>query len=120
MQRTFTIRAVAAIAATFTSLVIACPAIGAEPLVVDLWPGQAPDESGGIGPERIRMSPKLDRKQVEVTEPTQMITDVTKPTHHDLSAGEGQGHRNRDADLSRAAATGTSTGNWKARKSRPG
>ena len=26
------------------------------------------------------MSPKLDRKQVEVTEPTQMITDVTKPT----------------------------------------
>jgi len=26
------------------------------------------------------MSPKLDRKQVEVTEPTRMITDVTKPT----------------------------------------
>jgi len=26
------------------------------------------------------MSPKLDRKQVEVTEPTRMITNVTKPT----------------------------------------
>jgi acetyl esterase/lipase len=26
------------------------------------------------------MSPRLDRKQVEVTEPTRMITDVTKPT----------------------------------------
>jgi acetyl esterase/lipase len=26
------------------------------------------------------MSPKLDRKQVEVTEPTRMITDVTRPT----------------------------------------
>ena len=26
------------------------------------------------------MSPKLDRKQVEVTEPTKMVTNVTKPT----------------------------------------
>src|SRR5437773_2553635 len=50
------------------------------PLVVEIWPGTAPDESGNIGAERFRMSPKLDRKQVEVTEPTQMITDVTKPT----------------------------------------
>src|SRR5215510_1932164 len=56
------------------------PAIGAEPIVVEIWPGKVPDESGGIGPERFRMSPALDRKQVEVTEPTQMITDVTKPT----------------------------------------
>src|SRR5881397_738622 len=50
------------------------------PLVVEIWPGTAPDESGNIGEERFLMSPKLDRKQVEVTEPTQMITDVTKPT----------------------------------------
>ena len=50
------------------------------PLVVDLWPGTAPDETGDIGPERIRMSPKLDRKQVEVTEQTKLITAVTKPT----------------------------------------
>ena len=26
------------------------------------------------------MSPKLDRKQVEVTEPTRLMTNVTKPT----------------------------------------
>src|SRR5204862_1617839 len=44
------------------------------------WAGKGPEETGDIGAERFRMSPKLDRKQVEVTEPTQMITDVTKPT----------------------------------------
>jgi acetyl esterase/lipase len=49
-------------------------------LVVDIWPGEAPEESGTIGAEKTRMSPKLDRKQVEVTEPTRLITDVTKPT----------------------------------------
>jgi acetyl esterase/lipase len=56
-------------------------AVGAEtPLVVEIWPGEAPEETGHIGPERNRMSPKLDRKQVEVTEQTRLITDVTKPT----------------------------------------
>ncbi len=49
-------------------------------MVVEIWPGEVPDESGDFGAERIRMSPALDRKQVEVTEPTRMITDVTKPT----------------------------------------
>src|SRR5215475_2146762 len=69
-----------------TFLVIPCvcasePVFGADSLqVVEIWPGKVPDESGNIGPERFRMSPKLDRKQVEVTEPTRMITDVTKPT----------------------------------------
>jgi len=52
----------------------------AEPLVVNVWPGTAPEESGNIGKEMIRMSPKLDHKQVEVTEPTRLITNVTKPT----------------------------------------
>lgn len=58
------------------------PVLGADsPQVVELWPGQPPDEAGSsIGPERVRMSPALDRKQVEVTEPTRMITGVTKPT----------------------------------------
>ena len=51
-----------------------------KPLVVDLWPGKAPDETSDIGPEKVRMSPQLDRKQVEVTEPTRLITDVSKPT----------------------------------------
>lgn len=50
------------------------------PIVVELWPGTAPDEPGNIGPERVRMSPKLDRKQVEVTEPTRLITAVTEPS----------------------------------------
>jgi acetyl esterase/lipase len=52
----------------------------AKPLVIDLWPGPAPDEPGNIGPEYVRMSPRLDRKQVEVTEPTRMLSDVTHPT----------------------------------------
>ncbi len=55
-------------------------AAAVSPQVVEIWPGKVPDEDGGIGPERVRMSPALERKQVEVTEPTRMITDVTKPT----------------------------------------
>jgi len=62
------------------SWIFVWPALAAEPLVVEIWPGKVPDESGDIGAERFRMSPALDRKQVEVTEPTRMITDVTKPT----------------------------------------
>ena len=64
----------------FISLLVAWTTLAAEPLVVEIWPGRVPDENGNIGAERFRMSPKLDRKQVEVTEPTRMITDVTKPT----------------------------------------
>jgi len=51
-----------------------------KPLVVELWPGKVPDETGGIGEEYTRPSPKLDRKQVEVTEPTRLVTNVTKPS----------------------------------------
>ena len=62
-------------------LCVAWPAVGeGNPLVVDLWPGRAPQENRDIGAERSVMSPKLDRKQVEVTEPTRMLTDVSKPT----------------------------------------
>ncbi|PYJ87131.1 MAG: xylanase [Verrucomicrobia bacterium] len=67
-------------AAVLVSLVVAASAAAAEPLVIEIWPGKVPDENGNIGAERFRMSPALDRKQVEVTEPTRMITDVTKPT----------------------------------------
>jgi acetyl esterase/lipase len=62
------------------AILAACTSFAAEPLVVEVWPGVPPDEPGAIGPERVRMSPALDRKQVEVTTPTRMITDVTKPT----------------------------------------
>jgi acetyl esterase/lipase len=53
---------------------------GSQPLVLKLWPAKVPDPSGIKGPERVRMSPKLDRKQVEVTESTRLITDVTEPS----------------------------------------
>jgi acetyl esterase/lipase len=69
------------IVSLFISLCSVWSVIGADhPLVVELWPGKPPDEIGNIGPEKVRMSPKLDRKQVEVTEPTTMVTNVTKPT----------------------------------------
>jgi len=71
---------IASALAMFVSLIVAGTALAAEPLVVEIWPGKVPDESGDLGAERFRMSPALDRKQVEVTEPTRMITDVTKPT----------------------------------------
>ncbi len=71
---------IASALAIFVSLIVAGTALAAEPLVVEIWPGKVPDEIGNIGAERVRMSPRLDRKQVEVTEPTRMITDVTKPT----------------------------------------
>ena len=51
-----------------------------KPLVVELWPGTVPDEAGAIGAEKVVMSPVLDRKQVEVTESTRMVTNVTRPT----------------------------------------
>ena len=62
-------------------LCVACPPAGAgEPLVVELWAGKVPDEAGNIGAEKFLMSPKLTRKQVEVTESTKLVTNVTKPT----------------------------------------
>ncbi|HZZ80330.1 MAG TPA: alpha/beta hydrolase [Gemmataceae bacterium] len=49
-------------------------------MVVDVWPGKPPEEPGTIGAEYVRMSPKLTRKEVEVTEPTRLVTSVTRPT----------------------------------------
>jgi acetyl esterase/lipase len=57
------------------------PLIAADkPQVVDLWPGKAPDAIGNMGEEKILMSPRLDRSQVEITEPTRMVTNVSNPT----------------------------------------
>ena len=67
--------------ALLTCLCTAWPALAADkPLVVELWPGKVPDEAGNLGPEKVRMSPKLTKKEVEVTEPTRLVTDVSKPT----------------------------------------
>jgi acetyl esterase/lipase len=72
---------VAATCSLVLGLCVTCPAAGADkPQVVELWHGKVPEETGTIGAEYVRMSPRLDRKQVEVTEPTRMITNVTKPT----------------------------------------
>lgn len=63
------------------SICLAGPLIAADkPLVVDVWPGDAPDAIGKIGAEKTLMSPRLDHKQVEVTEPTRMVTNVSQPT----------------------------------------
>jgi acetyl esterase/lipase len=71
--------------ASIRSLVLllgaAGPVFGADaPLVVDVWPGTPPEETGDIGAEKVVMSPALDRTQVEVTESTRMVTNVTRPT----------------------------------------
>jgi acetyl esterase/lipase len=49
-------------------------------MVVELWADKVPDETGDIAPEKTLMSPKMDRKQVEVTEPTKLVTNVSKPS----------------------------------------
>jgi acetyl esterase/lipase len=67
------------------------PAAGADPpAVVKLWPAKAPEESGGLRPEKILMSPKLSRQQVEVTEPTRMVTNVSDPTITIYRPAEGK------------------------------
>ncbi|HUP81871.1 MAG TPA: PKD domain-containing protein [Pirellula sp.] len=51
-----------------------------EPEVIELWPGIPPDEPDTVGAEYARKSPVLTHDQVEVTDSTRMITNVTKPT----------------------------------------
>ena len=50
-----------------------------EPLIVQLWPGKAPEEPGTIGEER-KFPSKPNKDRSETTEVTQLITNVTKPT----------------------------------------
>jgi acetyl esterase/lipase len=68
----------------FVSAAILCAAEAAlaadPPLVVPLWPDKPPDENAPAGPERVHLSRQLDQSQVEVTEPTRLITDVSTPT----------------------------------------
>jgi acetyl esterase/lipase len=67
--------------AFFIALFVAMPVFSADkPEVVNVWPAAAPDEPGTIGKEYTRPSPSLDKKQVEVTESTLLITNVTTPT----------------------------------------
>jgi acetyl esterase/lipase len=65
----------------FTGFCLAPPIYGDDkPLVMQLWPGKVPDEAGDLAAEKTVMSPKLEHKQVEVTEPTRMLTNVSNPT----------------------------------------
>src|SRR5262245_63190301 len=74
-------RRIVAAAALVTCLCVAWPALGADKaLVVEVWPGKVPDETGNLAPEKVHMSPRLTRKEVEVTEPTRLVTNVSKPT----------------------------------------
>jgi len=66
--------------ALFAVLNPALPAVGSDkPEVLVLWPGKIPDDVGDIGPEKVRLSQKLTRKEVEITEQTRLITNVSKP-----------------------------------------
>jgi acetyl esterase/lipase len=72
---------IVAIVPLISSLCVVWPAAAADmPTVVELWTGNVPDETGTIGPEMVRMSPRHTRKEVEVTEPTRLVTNVTRPT----------------------------------------
>jgi acetyl esterase/lipase len=62
-------------------LCIVGPASAAEPpTVLDLWPGKAPDEPGTIGPEKTFLSKQSVKTQVEIDEPSRLVTNVTQPT----------------------------------------
>jgi acetyl esterase/lipase len=67
--------------ALLLTLLVPFPALADDqPEVVNVWPATPPDEPGTIGKEYTRPSPKLDKKKVEVTESTLLVTNVTKPT----------------------------------------
>src|SRR5437762_13352949 len=53
---------------------------GEKPRVVELWPGKAPEEPGAIGAEIQIMSKQNVKTQVEITEPSRLLSNVTKPT----------------------------------------
>ena len=58
----------------FLMLLLACPAFAAEPVVVNLWPGAAPGEKGGL-PEEGFQADKAGEKP-----PLKRLGNVSKPT----------------------------------------
>ena len=67
-------RRIARTVALFIGLFVTIPASAGEPLVVNLWPGKVPGDTGIKGQEtsRIHQSPLVG--------PTKLITNVTRPT----------------------------------------
>ena len=63
------------IRSVFGGLLLTCLAHGAEtPLELPVWPGAVPEDSGAIGPERVRAPSEAPTKDAK------WITNVTKPT----------------------------------------
>jgi acetyl esterase/lipase len=62
------------------SLLLAAPAVAAEPTVVDLWPGKpADDDSAKIGEEHFRELIVNGKPYTVDGKPTKWLTNVTKP-----------------------------------------
>jgi acetyl esterase/lipase len=62
------------VAALVACLFAASAAVGADPVVVDLWPGKTPGDVGIPGEEKSRIHPS------PLVGPTKLITNVTRPT----------------------------------------
>ena len=58
----------------FVGVLVDIPAVAAEPIVVELWPGKTPGDVGIKGQETSRTHPS------PLVGPTKLITNVTKPT----------------------------------------
>ena len=65
-----------------------------KPLVLDVWPGKIPGETGKIGEEKFQDHKPGDKN------PVKRLTNVTKPTITIFRPDQGQGHRGRGRDLS--------------------
>jgi acetyl esterase/lipase len=57
----------------FLLVTVTSPLFAAEPLTLDVWPGQVPSEKGDIGEEKLQL-PNGEKK------PIQRLANVTKPT----------------------------------------
>ena len=81
---------------------------GDKPLVMDVWPGPAPGETGKVGEEKMEESGKVKRVS-NVTQPT---LTVFRPARIRIPE--------RRSSSRRAAATPSSPGTWKGRRSPTG
>ena len=80
--------------AVLAGWLVTAPALAAEPLVVDLWPGKVPADVGIKGQETSRIHPS------PLVGPTKLITNVTRPTLTIYRPSPGQEHGYGDGDLS--------------------
>ncbi len=67
-------RKISLVSFPFIFFLMACAGIAADPLVIDVWPDKVPGDIGIKGEESSRIHPS------PLVGPTQLITNVTKPT----------------------------------------